>query len=145
MVWSTTQSALYDDLRQYFEDEKKPEKPEIFEPQKICEKESENECEKCPENNRKSSCENEPEKCPPKMPEHCENHEEKREPRREKPHCPDRPYCPACQSCQVRAQNPLSNLLADKDMLLIAGLILLLIKQGADQKLILALVFVLLG
>lgn len=134
MVWSTTQSALYNDLSRYYEEDKKAADPQDIEPKKferiIREKTHENRLEK----ERKDPCET---GCNASD----ENSCEKRlnicsEAHTEYPNCPCR---------QNSMQNPLSRLLSDKDMLLIAGLIFLLIKQGADKKLILALAFVLLS
>ena len=93
------------------------------------EKISENQSEKC----SGETGTDEPIKSPPKMPENNGNNLE----------CPQN-RCPNCPACQKSAASPLSNLLSDKDMILIAGLILLLSRQNADRKLILALAFVLL-
>lgn len=49
------------------------------------------------------------------------------------------------QSCQNRSIRSKQDIFADKDFLLILGLILVLTKEGADNKLILALAVVLLG
>lgn len=145
MVWSTTQSALYNDLSRYYDDEKSAQNGQEIEPRKfeqnIREKSPENCLEEEPENDR----ETEPEKCR-------ENREEK-EPRHEEPRpgcysCPGCPNCPNFTNCPHRRNNandPISRIFSDKDMLLIAGLIFLLSKQGADKKLILALAFVLLS
>lgn len=145
MVWSTTQSALYNDLSRYYEDEKRPRNRDKFEPEKIeqiieekrPEKSNENCCENTDENpskNREEICR----KCDDFQSDaHC-------------PHCPGN-HCPGNQGCprlpcvQNQQCDPITRLMSDKDMLLIAGLILLLIKQGADRKLILALAFVLLS
>lgn len=54
--------------------------------------------------------------------------------------CPNR----GKQCCAAPPQSPLDRLLKDKDALLIAGVILLLMNEKADSKLILALAFVLL-
>lgn len=129
MVWSTTQSALYSDLSRYYEDEKKfPKNPENSENIKEKNRESppERKCEKRPQNfdnNREKKCEN-------KNP----------------------PVCPNFRNCPNRSKTPgdpisrmISEKFSDNDMLLIAGLIFLLMKQGADKKLILALAFVLLS
>lgn len=43
-----------------------------------------------------------------------------------------------------RQTSPLADIFSDRDKLLIAGLILILSRQNADQKLIMALVFILL-
>lgn len=52
--------------------------------------------------------------------------------------CPkNRAYC--------KPSDPISKIMSDKDMLLIAGLILILINENADKTLILALAIVLLG
>lgn len=55
-----------------------------------------------------------------------------------------------CENCpKNRAYNvpsdPISRIMSDRDMLLIAGLIFILMKENADKTLILALVIVLLG
>ena len=150
MVWSTTQSALYNDLSRYYEDDKKPRRScensnnsAQNSPEKCNEKLPEK-CEnKCPEN-----CGNNyPEKCGNKFPEKCpKKHDKKPE-----KNCEDRDL-PVCQNCPCNRQTPtdqiskiISDKFSDKDMLLIAGLIFLLMKQGADKKLILALAFVLLS
>ncbi|MDE7361392.1 MAG: hypothetical protein K2N38_05610 [Oscillospiraceae bacterium] len=82
------------------------------------EKNIENLSKKYRESERKSGRENE-QKCP------CEN-------------------CPKNRS-KNRTSDPLSTLLSDRDMLLIAALIFVLIRENADKALILALVVVLLG
>lgn len=51
----------------------------------------------------------------------------------------------AKQCCNNKNTFTVKNLFADKDFLLILGLILILSKEGADSKLILALTIVLLG
>lgn len=55
-----------------------------------------------------------------------------------------------CENCpKNRAHNvpsdPISRIMSDRDMMLIAGLIFILLKENADKTLILALVIVLLG
>ncbi len=52
---------------------------------------------------------------------------------------------PHNQSVKKNNSSTMQNLFADKDFLLILGLILILTKEGADNKLILALAVVLLG
>ena len=52
--------------------------------------------------------------------------------------------CPKKPSARMRT-DPISRVLSDKDMLLIAGLIFILARENADKKLILALAIVLLG
>lgn len=60
-------------------------------------------------------------------------------------HCP-RCEPPHCQKCSCIAQHRgLEALLQDKDFVLLAGLMLLLMHEKADSKLILALAFVLFG
>lgn len=154
MVWSTTQSALYNDLSRYYEDEKKPRKNS-----ENTENSSEKTDEKC--------CNKLPEKCPRDcdqiIPENCckDSHENcgiirsekpaENHPKKDPPACPARQACPNCPHCpnypniRQTPSDPISRIISDKDMLLIAGLIFLLMKQGADQKLILALAFVLLS
>lgn len=141
MVWSTTQSALYSDLSRYYNDEKTTSELKEFEPrkfeQKILEKSSEDTAEKRAENTLENPCGTECgppcEKCRSEPPKSALNI------------CPKRINCPNCRYRQSTARNTLSQIFSDKDKLLIAGLILLLIKQGADNKLILALAFVLLS
>lgn len=51
-----------------------------------------------------------------------------------------------CCGCPKRLSNdPISRIMSDKDMLLIAGLIYILWRENADRKLIIALAIVLLG
>lgn len=55
-----------------------------------------------------------------------------------------------CESCPKSRANyipsdPIHKIMSDRDMLLIAGLIFILMKENADKTLILALVIVLLG
>lgn len=51
--------------------------------------------------------------------------------------------CPPPQTERPQPRDPLSALLRDRDMMLIAALILILMHEKADKKLILALAFVL--
>lgn len=55
--------------------------------------------------------------------------------------------CENCPKNRARSMpsDPISRIMSDKDMLLIAGLIFILMKENADKTLILALVIVLLG
>ena len=57
--------------------------------------------------------------------------------------CPQ-PQCPKCV-CTPPQKNSLEALLNDKDFLLLAALMLLLLHEKADKKLILALAFVMFG
>ena len=51
-----------------------------------------------------------------------------------------------CRGCPNNPQNdPISRIMSDKDMMLIAGLIFILWRENADRKLIMALAIVLLG
>ncbi|MCM1164587.1 MAG: hypothetical protein NC299_08060 [Lachnospiraceae bacterium] len=52
--------------------------------------------------------------------------------------------CARCPKSRAPA-DPVSRILSDRDMLLIAGLIFVLLRENADKKLILALAIVLLG
>lgn len=122
MVWKTTQSAFYRAVDSFNNDEKK----------------CENRCIPCKEKSYEKSCGNSPEKLPEKG---CENHRRNEENHRPSGQCSR--GCPHCRAYR-RQSSPLSGLLSDNDMLLIAGLILILMRQNADQKLILALAFVLL-
>ena len=75
------------------------------------------------------------------------NHEHNREPDippDNRTQAPRQNCCPDCPARQNPPPAPLSRLFSDNDMLLIAGLILILSRQNADRKLILALAFVLL-
>lgn len=56
-------------------------------------------------------------------------------------------FCRGCSEMREKKlpSDPFSRLLSDKDMLLIAGLIFILMHENADKKLIIALAFVLLG
>lgn len=131
MVWSTTQSALYSDLSRYYKGEKTAPDQDEIEPRKF----EHALLEKCNEDKAESPCENE---CD--LPrESCRGDPPKSAPR---PRCEN---CPRRRPRQSAARDPLSQIFSDKDKVLIAGLILLLTKQGADQKLILALAFVLLS
>lgn len=134
MVWSTTQSALYNDLSRYYEDEKPPRK-------------NRENLERIEEEFNEKFSEKYPEHCDNKCPENCE---EKRDKDSGKD-CAEKnsPVCPNCPRIRKAPNDQISRLISDKfsdkDMLLIAGLIFLLTKQGADRKLILALAFVLLS
>ena len=141
MVWNSTQSALYKAVDDYNSSvisgencrenyaqkipEKHPEKciEKCTEkvPEKCCENCSKNSVnfeEKSAENCSKKSCENSAEKCP----EFTEN------------------FCKNCPK-----NDPFTRLFSDRDFLLVAGLILVLLNEKADFKLILALAIALLG
>lgn len=153
MVWSTTQSALYNDLSRYYEEDKRPgkssEKPDNFKTEfeenccgKLPEKRSQNCGKKCPENQDKNfsnTSENHDKKCGNKFVKCTEKYCEEKNP----PVCPNCPHIRQDRGDQI--SRIISDKFSDKDMLLIAGLIFLLMKQGADRQLILALAFVLLS
>ena len=61
------------------------------------------------------------------------------------PPCEECNRCPRCAAPQSRSQNALGQLFGDRDALLLIGLILILMNEKADSKLILALAFVLLA
>lgn len=130
MVWSTTQSALYNDLSRYYDNENSTPDRDETEPGKF------------EQNIREKSHEDHPENCPGPEPEKCRDNREENPPKHGEGFCPD---CHSCPHRRNNANDPISRIFSDKDMLLIAGLIFLLSKQGADQKLILALAFVLLS
>ena len=98
--------------------------------------------EKHPENSCEKHCEKHPEN-------HCDNrHENTCDKRPEKR--PELPREDPCGDCPKnprnnRRGNPIDNLFSDKDMMLIAGLILILLSENADNRLIIALAIVLLG
>lgn len=126
MVWNSTQSALYKAV-QTFNGEGSEE---LFRVEK-------NDGAKHEKNARKNN-----EKTREKV---CGNREKNRteEPREKMPE-------PRCnihgEKCTKNArQDPISRLLSDKDMLLIAGLIFVLMRENADKALILALAVVLLS
>lgn len=171
MVWSTTQSALYNDLSRYYEDEKRPRKssgnPDNFkpDPDENCRCELPEKCpqccdDKCAEEHDKS-CGSRPVKCAENFDVNCCCGSEKNSENRGKNCCNGSQKCtentceeknPPCPNCPHIRQNQgdlitrtISEKFSDRDMLLIAGLIFLLMKQGADKKLILALAFVLLS
>lgn len=190
MVWSTTQSALYNDLSRYYEDDERPlknrENSDPFKTgsvEKNCDELPEKSGDNTPENyydnshenycnnSHENCCGNSHEKCGDNTPENCRNNssEKRRDnlpekcgnkyPRNfgnkcgkdpEKDHENKNPtVCPNCPRIRQAPSGQISRLISDKfsdrDMLLIAGLIFLLMKQGADKKLILALAFVLLS
>ncbi|MGN0650786.1 MAG: hypothetical protein ACI4KM_10145 [Oscillospiraceae bacterium] len=65
----------------------------------------------------------------------------------EQPECPQCAHKPKITECPHKNDfraNPLQTLLADKDMLLIAALIIILIHEKADMKIIIALGLILL-
>ena len=133
MVWNSTQSALYKAVDDYNMSvisgencrEKTPEKmPENY-AQKMPEKITGN----CSKNNCDSegkNCANFREKCAEKSAEKSPKFTEN-----------------VCKNCPKN--DSLSRLFSDRDFLLVAGLILVLMNEKADFKLILALVIVLLG
>lgn len=123
MVWNTTQSAFYKAIDAFNNGEVATEKRREYDKDIPCDNSGDISSEKC-------SCSEDTE--------HCREAE-----------CDRRGHtaqmsCLCCRPCQRRPASPLSELFSDKDMLLIAGLILILSKQNADRKLILALAFVLL-
>ena len=125
MVWNTTQSAFYKAIDAYNNGERPGDTRD-----EIREKE-------CRDDNGTKM----PPKKPPKDPDN----------NAEAPFCPQgcneaakRAECPRCPACRNSSPASLSKLFSDNDMLLIAGLILILSRQNADRKLILALAFVLL-
>ncbi len=122
MVWNSTQSALYKAISTHNDD--------VSEEKKSPEKSVQKNAEKTPrfssQNNEKKHPENQPEK-------NVRECSEKRE-----RSCPNR--------CPYNAPtDPISRIMSDGDMLLIAALIFVLWHEKADMKLIMALVIVLLG
>ena len=125
MVWNTTQSAFYKAIDAFNNGEKPGGIPDDIHEEKIrgdnCEKAPPTEHHEKPDNSGKNPC--------------CS--QECNETAAQK-------NCPRCPACRTGSQAPLSRLFSDNDMLLIAGLILILSRQNADRKLLLALAFVLL-
>ena len=141
MVWNSTQSALYKAVDDYnssvISGENHSRNCIENNLEKCTEKVSEN-CskidvnfdQKIGENCERISCEKTAENCSKKF---CENSAEK---------CPkfNENFCKNCPK-----NDPFSRLFSDRDFLLVAGLILVLLNEKADFKLILALAIVLLG
>ena len=148
MVWNSTQSALYKAVDDYNSSvisgenysrnciennlekctEKVPEncsKIDVNFDQKIGEKSERISCKKTAENCSKN-CANFKEKIDENCTEKCSKFTEN--------------FCKNCPK-----NDTFSRLFSDKDFLLVAGLILVLLNEKADMKLILALVIVLLG
>ena len=156
MVWSTAQSALYKAVDDYNSGVKCGENYRKNIAENNCEKYPKNTSEKCGNFERKN-CGNFKENCAEKYPENsrencgnferknCENYGEK---------CSEKNDCKNLQNdakftaknCKTGIfANSISQPFADKDFILLAGLIFILMNEKADSKLILALVFVLLG
>ncbi|MGN0669867.1 MAG: hypothetical protein ACI4JZ_04895 [Oscillospiraceae bacterium] len=152
MVWNSTQSALYKAVDDYNSRvisgencrekyiEKTPEKCTEKVPEKCCENCSKNDVnfdQKFGENCECISREKNAEKCSKKFANFKEKIDE---------NCAEK--CPKftenfCKNCPKN--DTFSRLFSDKDFLLVAGLILVLLNEKADLKLILALAIVLLG
>lgn len=118
MVWSSTQSALYRAVDAHNDGNFKGG----ISHEKSVSKSVQKSCD--------FSCRNDEENRPEKHP---ENRSEKNV----------RNECRGCPK-NVRS-DPISRIMSDRDMLLIAGLMYILWRENADRKLILALAFVLLG
>ena len=118
MVWNTTQSAFYKAIDAFNNGEKPCENRDAAYSEKCC-------------------GETRSETPPRERPVTCGNNANNRDTLQQYP-------CRQCPACQKSSPSPFSNLFSDSDMLLIAGLILILSRQNADRKLILALAFVLL-
>lgn len=138
MVWQSSQSALYKAVAEYNRGE--------------FSKDNFRNCtEKAPENNVQCSDNAENSFCrgniAEKPRENCAGNCEKKRSVNRKVNNPTQNCVGNCKKCckKQRGNNPLSELFADGDFLMIAALIFILYKNGADQKLIIALVFVLLG
>ena len=126
MVWNSTQSALYKAVDDFNSNANQREN--------ICEKYTEKMPQKFSENN--------PEKCAQKSRENCTekctDFEGKKCEKNARNFCEN-----ACKNCPKN--DAFSGLFSDRDFLLVAGLILILMNEKADFKLILALAIVLLG
>lgn len=123
MVWNTTQSAFYRAIDTFNNGEKAFSDQPSFGNDRADENRGGHINKKCP----KKECENR--SCSDEIhrPEHSRVQR-----------------CQNCVSCHYRNTSPISDIFSDKDKLLIAGLIMILSRQNADTKLIMALVFVLL-
>ena len=156
MVWNSTQSALYKAVDDY--------NSSVISGENYSRNCIENNLEKCtekvPENSSKIDVnfeekfgENHTQNQPEKFTENCSkknnNFERKfceKSEQNYRENCAEK--CPkftenCCKNCPKN--DPFSRLFSDKDFLLIAGLILVLLNEKADMKLVLALVIVLLG
>lgn len=129
MVWNSTQSALYKAVDDYnstvISGGNCRKKLSENSPENCAEKCSKNDVnfeQKIGENRAKKICEKSAENCSENCPKSCEN------------------FCKNCPK-----NDSLSRLFSDRDFLLVAGLILVLMNEKADFKLILALAIVLLG
>ena len=148
MVWNSTQSALYKAVDDYNSSvilgekytgkipENNPEKCTEKVPEK-CSKIDVNFGQKIDENCDHNSREKTAENCS----KNCANFKQKND-----ENCTEK--CPRftedfCKNCPKN--DTFSRLFSDKDFLLVAGLILVLLNEKADMKLILALAIVLLG
>ena len=129
MVWSTAQSALYKAVDDFNSGVKYGENYRKNIAENNCEKYPKNTSEKCGNFERKN-CEKYGEKCSEKN--DCKNLQN------------DAKF--TAKNCKTGIfANSISQPFADKDFILLAGLIFILMNEKADSKLILALVFVLLG
>ncbi|MCH5203456.1 MAG: hypothetical protein J1F03_01850 [Oscillospiraceae bacterium] len=146
MVCNTTQSAFYRVIAEYNESCAQEEKNRSENSAKTCKKMYENPCEKNREKLPKKTekkcgkniCENRCEKCPKKSTEDC--------PKNHRKNC-QKNYDPSFgkKTCDFNRGNQITDIFSDSDLLLICALIYILYKNGADQKIILALVFVLIS
>ncbi len=160
MVWNSTQSALYKAVDDYNSRVNSGEFYHNNYTEKMPEINLEKCTEKVPENCMKNSsnfdekfgenfAEKSFEKCAEKCSKNSVNFEEKfgeNNTKNCRENCTEK--CPKftenfCKNCPKN--DTFSRLLSDKDFLLVAGLILVLLNEKADMKLILALVIVLLG
>lgn len=114
MVWNTTQSAFYKAIDDFNNRSEVREEQPPLCDNGVGEKSKADLCGECSKNDR-------------------ENHSRN-----------DEKILARCEHCPRRRTGALTDIFADKDKLLIAGLIMILSRQNADQKLIMALVFILL-
>ena len=118
MVWNSTQSALYKAVSDFNNGSISDEKNCCKTDEKIDEKKPLKDDEKINDKFCEKTCE----KCCEKCCKNCANNSQN--------------YC---------GKNPISGLFSDSDFMMIAALILILLKNGADQKIIFALIFVLIS
>lgn len=126
MVWNTTQSAFYRAIDAFNNGETAGGERHGHDEEPCCERAGERSEERYSERDHR----NRDEDCCRREDRDCRGIPEER--------------CPGCRACQYRPAAPPADLFSDRDMLLIAGLLLILSHQNADKKLILALAFVLL-
>lgn len=164
MVWNSTQSALYKAVARHNGEDFSEEKNCCENSAEIPEKSSQKNDKNCAENTDKNYagntdknyCGNSAENCPKKG-ENIGSDKCKNCGKSGTENCAEKRGKYGAENCRKNfrgsremprannANDPLAKLFSDSDFLLIAALIYILSKNGADQKIILALIFVLIS